>query len=170
MEAAKERIDLDTDLYDELDEDTQKDKYLSFRLASEDYGIEIRHIIEIIVMQEITRVPDMPNFIIGVINLRGNVISVMDIRLRFNLESRDYDDRTCIIVVKINEISIGLLVDTVNEVVDIPEDQIDPPPRTHSGVGSSFIQGMGKLDGNVKILLDIEKILYEEELDQIKGL
>ncbi len=170
MEATKERIDLDTDLYDELDEDTQKDKYLSFRLASEDYGIEIRHIIEIIVMQEITKVPDMPDFIIGVINLRGNVISVMDIRRRFSLEARDYDDRTCIIVVKINEISIGLIVDTVNEVVDIPESQIDPPPRTHSGLGSTFIQGMGKLDGNVKILLDIEKILYEEELDKIKEL
>ncbi len=170
MEATKERIDLDTDLYDELDEDTQKDKYLSFQLASEDYGIEIRHIIEIIVMQDITKVPDMPDFIIGVINLRGNVISVMDIRLRFNLEARDYDDRTCIIVVKINEISIGLLVDTVNEVMDIPESQIDPPPRTHSGIGSSFIQGMGKIGQNVKILLDIEKILYEEELNKIKEL
>ncbi|MBU3914539.1 chemotaxis protein CheW [bacterium] len=170
MDATNERIDLDTDLYDELDEDTQKDKYLSFRLASEDYGIEIRHIIEIIVMQEITRVPDMPDFIIGVINLRGNVISVMDIRLRFHLEARDYDDRTCIIVVKINEISVGLLVDTVNEVMDIPESQIDPPPRTHSGIGSSFIQGLGKIGQKVKILLDIEKILYEEELNKLKKL
>ncbi len=169
MEAVKERTELDVDLYDELDEDTQKDKYLSFRLGDEEYGIEIRHIIEIIVMQEITKVPDMPEFIIGVINLRGNVISVMDIRKRFNLNARDYDERTCIIVVQINNISIGLIVDTVNEVVDIPESQIDPPPRTHSGIGSSYIQGMGKIGERVKILLDIEKILYEEELEQIQA-
>lgn len=168
MEAVKERTDFDTDLYDELDEDTQKDKYLSFRLGAEEYAIEIQHIIEIIVMQEITKVPDMPDFIIGVINLRGNVISVMDIRRRFNLETRDYDDRTCIIVVSINNISIGLIVDTVNEVVDIPESQIDPPPKTHSGIRSNYIQGMGKIGDKVKILLDIEKILYEEELEQIQ--
>lgn len=170
MEALKEKTDQEIDLYDELDEDTQKDKYLSFRLGDEEYGIEIQHIIEIIVMQEITKVPDMPNFIIGVINLRGNVISVMDIRKRFGLESREFDDRTCIIVVRINNISIGLIVDTVNEVVDIPESQIDPPPRTHSGIGSNYIQGMGKIGEKVKILLDIEKILYEEELNQIKEL
>ena len=168
MEAVKERSELEMDLYDELDEDTQKDKYLSFRLGNEEYGIEIQHIIEIIVMQEITKVPDMPDFIIGVINLRGNVISVMDIRRRFNLETRDYDERTCIIVVNINNISIGLIVDTVNEVVDIPESQIDPPPKTHSGIRSNYIQGMGKIGEKVKILLDIEKILYEEELEQIK--
>ena len=168
MEAIKERADFDNDAYDEIDEDTQKDKYLSFRMGVEDYGIEIRHIIEIIVLQEITKVPDMPDFIIGVINLRGNVISVMDIRKRFNLESREYDERTCIIVVQINEISVGLIVDTVNEVIDLPEKQIDPPPKTHSGIRSNYIQGMGKVGNNVKILLDIEKILYEEELAQIQ--
>lgn len=153
---------------DDQDGDEQKDKYLTFHIGKENYGIEIRHVIEIIVMQEITVVPDMPDFIIGVINLRGQVISVMDIRTRFKMESREYDDRTCIIVVKINDISMGLIVDTVNEVIDIPESQMDPPPRTHSGIGSSFIRGMGKVDNSVKILLDIEKILYEEELEQVR--
>ena len=75
---------------------------------------------------------------------------------------------TCIIVVKINDLSVGLIVDTVNEVIDIPENQLDPPPKTHSGIGSSFIKGMGKVDGAVKILLDIEKILYEEEQEQVR--
>jgi purine-binding chemotaxis protein CheW len=155
---------------DEADEDEQKDKYLTFHLGKENYGLEIRHVIEIIVMQEITIVPDMPDFIIGVINLRGQVISVMDIRARFKLETRDYDDRTCIIVVKINDLSVGLIVDTVNEVIDIPENQMDPPPKTHAGVGSSYIKGMGKVDNDVKILLDIEKILYDEELEQVRDL
>lgn len=168
MEDTQEQGLMQSDLFDEMDEDAQKDKYLTFRLGNENYGIEIKHVIEIIVMQEITKVPDMPEFIIGVINLRGKVISVMDIRKRFALEAREFDDRTCIIVVNINEISIGLIVDTVNEVIDIPESQIDPPPRTHSGVGSSYIQGMGKVNDQVKILLDIEKILYEEDIEQIK--
>lgn len=166
-----EELNTELDSYDDDgDGDEQKDKYLTFHIDKEIYGIEIRHVIEIIVMQEITIVPDMPDFIIGVINLRGQVISVMDIRTRFQMESRKYDDRTCIIVVKINDISVGLIVDTVNEVIDIPENQLDPPPRTHSGIGSSYIKGMGKVGNNVKILLDIEKILYDEELEQVQQL
>ena len=94
-------IELDDDLYDD-DEDTQKDKYLTFHLAGEDYGIEIAFVTEIIGIQKITDVPDMPEFIKGVINLRGKVIPVMDVRIKFNLEARDYDERTCIIVVDIN--------------------------------------------------------------------
>lgn len=168
--AEYEELNAELDTYDDAEGDEQKDKYLTFHIDKENYGIEIRHVIEIIVMQEITVVPDMPDFIIGVINLRGQVISVMDIRARFKMEAREYDDRTCIIVVKINDISIGLIVDTVNEVIDIPESQMDPPPKTHSGIGSSYIKGMGKVDNSVKILLDIEKILYEEELEQVRKL
>lgn len=167
--AEYEELNAELDSFDDdVEGDEQKDKYLTFHIGQENYGIEIRHVIEIIVMQEITIVPDMPDFIIGVINLRGQVISVMDIRARFKMEAREYDDRTCIIVVKINDISMGLIVDTVNEVIDIPEDKMDPPPRTHSGIGSSYIKGMGKIDNSVKILLDIEKILYEEELEQVR--
>ena len=159
--------DIEMDLYDELDEDTQKDKYLSFRLGAEEYGIEIQHIIEIIVMQEITKVPDMPDFIIGVINLRGNVISVMDIRRRFGLDARDYDDRTCIIVVQINNISIGLIVDSVKEVLDIPGSQIDPAPNITKGSESRFIQGLGKVGDKVKIILDMNNILFADELNML---
>ena len=161
------QVDLD-ELNDELDEDALKDRFLTFHLGKESYGLEIRHVTEIIVLQEITKVPDLSDFIIGVVNLRGNVISVMDMRKRVHLEPREYDDRTCIIVVNINDLSIGLLVETVNEVLNIPEEQVDPPPRTHSGIKSSYILGMGKVDKQVKILLNIEMILHEEELEQIQ--
>jgi len=170
MEKTTHELNFDIETYDKSDEDAQKDMYLTFHLGEEDYGLEIRHVIEIVVMQEITTVPDMPDFVIGVINLRGQVISVIDIRTRFKLEVREYDDRTCIIVVRINDVSVGIIVDTVNEVINIPESQVDPPPRTHSGIKSSYIKGMGKISQNVKILLDIEKILYEEELAQISAL
>ena len=159
-------VEFDGDLYDE-DEDTQKDKYLTFHLAGEDYGIEIAFVTEIIGIQNITDVPDMPNFIKGVINLRGKVIPVMDVRTKFKLESREYDERTCIVVVDINETSIGLVVDEVCEVVDIPEEQVEPPPQTGKGKSSRYLQGMGKIGDEVKILLNVEKLLYEEEFEQI---
>ena len=152
----------------ELDDDdavnAQKDKYLTFRIASEDYGIEIRYVTEIVVMQQITQVPDMPKFIKGVINLRGTVISVLDMRSRFHLEEREYDDRTCIIVVNVDDLPVGLIVDSVNEVVDIPIDLIDPPPKTHSGNQTNYIVGMGKIGEKVKILLNVKEFLSEEDL------
>ena len=157
---------LDEDLYDE-DEDAQKDKFLTFRVGEEDYGIDIRYVTEIIGIQKITEVPDMPGFVKGVINLRGKVIPVMDVRTRFSLESREYDDRTCIMVVNINDLSIGLIVDRVIEVMDIPESHIEPPPRMGIGVKSRYIKGMGKVGEEVKILLDVNKLLFEEELMQI---
>lgn len=143
----------------DVEEDTQKDRFLSFRIEEEDYGIEIKYVTEIIVMHKVTEVPGTPLFIKGVINLRGKVIPVMDVRERFNLEARTYDDRTCIVVVEVSEVSVGLIVDTVNEVVDIPGDRIDPPPSTHSGVESSYISGMGKIGKKVKILLDLKNVL-----------
>ncbi len=161
-------IGLDDDLYDE-DEDTQKDKYLTFHLAGEDYGIEIIFVTEIIGIQKITEVPDMPEFIKGVINLRGKVIPVMDVRTKFKLEARSYDERTCIVVVDINENSIGLVVDEVSEVVDIPEEQVEPPPKTGQGQSSRYLKGLGKMGADVKILLNVEKLLYEEELEQISS-
>ncbi|MDH5297798.1 MAG: chemotaxis protein CheW, partial [Desulfobulbaceae bacterium] len=134
----------DDDLYD--DEDTMKDKYLTFHLAGEDYGLDIAFVTEIIGIQRITEVPDMPDFVKGVINLRGKVIPVMDVRLRFHLPAREYDERTCIVVVDINGTAVGLVVDQVNEVADIPEEQVEPPPRTTKGESSRFLKGMGKMD------------------------
>ncbi len=164
MNASQNALDPDDDLFD--DEDTQKDKYLTFRIANEDYGIAIANVTEIIGIQSITEIPEMPDYIKGVINLRGKVIPVMDVRKRFKLPEREYDERTCIIVVEIDGTSVGLVVDTVNEVADIPEDQVEPPPKSKHK-GGSYIQGIGKIGKEVKILLDINKILYEEELETI---
>lgn len=153
--------DIDDDLYD--DEDTQKDKFLTFHLAGEDYGIDIAYVTEIIGIQKITEIPDMPPFIKGVINLRGKVIPVMDVRLRFQMEARDYDERTCIIVVDIHGTAVGLVVDEVREVADIPEAQVEPPPQAGKGQSSRYLKGLGKMGEEVKILLNVEKLLYEEE-------
>ena len=148
-------------------EDTQRDKYLTFHLAGEDYGIEIRYVIEIIGIQNITEVPDMPAFIRGVINLRGKVIPVMDVRARFSLEDREYDDRTCIIVVNVEGTEVGLVVDEVSEVADIPEANVEPPPKTSRDAETSYIQGMGKINNTVKILLDVHKLLFSGEMQEI---
>ncbi len=168
MAAMTKDIDFDDDLYD--DEDTQKDKYLTFYMAGEDYGIDIAYVTEIIGIQKITEVPDMPLFIKGVINLRGKVIPVMDVRLRFNMEERAYDERTCIIVIDINSMAVGLVVDEVREVADIPEDQVEPPPQTGKGKSSRYLKGMGKIGAEVKILLNAEKLLYDEELEKLEAL
>jgi purine-binding chemotaxis protein CheW len=167
MAENKTMNDLNTSISEE-NEDTQKGKYLTFHLAKEDYGIEIRYVTEIIGIQKITEVPDMPAFVKGVINLRGKVVPVMDVRTRFDMPVREYDDRTCIIVVNIDDKSVGLVVDKVNEVADIPENQIEAPPRT-TRESTGYIQGMGKIGNEVKILLNVQKLLYSDELAMING-
>lgn len=143
-------------------EDTQKDKFLTFMLGSEHYGIEIQYVTEIIGIQAITEVPELPDYIKGIINLRGKIIPVMDVRLRFKKESREYDDRTCVIVIEIKDISIGLIVDSVSEVLTIPEQEIVSPPEVKKG-GSRFIKGVGKVENEVKLILDCDKLLNDEE-------
>lgn len=160
----KENIDVTQEGF-QIDQDSMQGMYLTFELANEGYGLEIRYVIEIIGIQPVTYVPDMPGHVIGVLNLRGKVIPIIDVRLRFHLASRDYDERTCIIVVNVNEHSVGLVVDKVNEVVDIPLKEIEPPPATGRG-GSQYIQGMGKLGQQVKILLNIETLIEDEELEE----
>ncbi len=141
-------------------EDTLKNMYLTFRLGNEDYGIEIRYVTEIVGMQKITEVPDMPQFVKGVVNLRGQVIPVLDMRIRFHMEPREYDERTCIVVVNINQAQVGLVVDTVNEVRNIEEDMISPPPKD----SAQYIQGMGKVGEEVIILLEGRRLLFEHEV------
>lgn len=144
---------------------TREGKYLTFVLAGEEYGLEILKVREIISVMEITEVPQVPAFIKGVINLRGKVIPVMDLRLKFGMESVEYTRETCIIVANIGDLLIGVVVDTVAEVLDITEAEIDPPPTFGSTVKTDFIMGMGKIKGKVKILLDIDKILSIDELN-----
>ncbi len=163
---------IDNDIFQ--GEDSQQDLFLTFHLHGEDYGFSISYVTEIIGIQKITVVPDMPDEIKGVINLRGRVIPVMDVRLKFGLPSREYDDRTCVIVVDVDDLTTGLVVDRVNEVVEIPTTQIEPPPN-HGGT-RNYIQGMGKIDSDVKILLDIEALVgvvegeYSSETDDSDGL
>lgn len=159
-----------TDILDfaEQEEDTLKGKYLIFSMGDELYGIEIRYITEIIVIQPITVVPEMPQYIKGITNLRGKIIPVMDARLRFKKEVREYDDRTCIIVLDSNNISTGLIVDSVSEVITIADEDIAPPPDINHG-GIKYIKGVGKTDGKVKLLLDCNKLLSDDEVELLSS-
>ncbi len=149
-------------------ENTQKDLYLTFQLGQEDYGMEISHVTEIVGIQKITEIPDMPHYIKGVINLRGEVIPVMDVRRRFGMAERSYDDRTCLVVVRVADITIGMVVDRVKEVSEIPVSQIEPPPRMHRN-RSSYLSGMGKIGDSVKILLAMGQLLVDENFSIIKS-
>jgi len=147
-------------------------KYLTFTLADEEYGIGILKIKEIIGMMSITTVPQTPEFVKGVINLRGKVIPVMDLRLRFGMEPIDYNERTCIIVVEIEgvagTIQIGLVVDTVSEVLNINSEDIEKAPTFGAKLNTDYILGMAKVEGGVKILLDIDQVISEEEIGMIE--
>lgn len=165
----KEKLKSLEALIDEVDdenEDLQEDKYLTFFLNQEEYGIEIRHVTEIVGIQNITPVPDLPHYVKGVINLRGKVIPVMDVRLRFSMSEKEYTDRTCIIVINVEGQSVGLVVDYVSEVVDIPKDNIEFQLKMRNGKSSNFIQGIGKVGKSVKILLNAEKLLFDN-IDKI---
>ena len=143
-------------------------KYLTFELGQEEYGIGILKIKEIIGMMPITAVPQTPSFIKGVINLRGKVIPVTDLRMKFGLETADYNERTCIIVVEIDcgsqQLIMGLVVDAVSEVANIKGGEIESTPDFGNGNQTSFVKGMAKIAGGVKILLDIDRILTGEQM------
>jgi len=151
--------------------ESQAGKYLTFALAQEEYGIGILRIKEIIGMMPVTAVPQTPPYIKGIINLRGKVIPVTDLRLKFGLEPMEYTDRTCIIVVEINNNSrsliMGLVVDAVSEVANIKGDDIEKTPDFGVRLQSGYIQGMAKSEGRVKVLLDIDRVLANDQLAAI---
>jgi purine-binding chemotaxis protein CheW len=146
--------------------EAQEGKYLTFILGSEEYGILIKRVKEIIGIMDITNIPRTPEFIKGVINLRGKIIPIMDLRLRFGLEEKEYNQRTCIIVVEINAGEIkkqmGIVVDTVSEVVNIQKNEIDPSTKYDVSGETDFLMGLGKIKGKVILLLDIDQILSSE--------
>ncbi len=148
-------------------------KYLTFSMADEEYGIGILIIKEIIGMMAITSVPQTPEFVKGIINLRGKVIPVIDLRLRFGMEAIGYTERTCIIVVEITggtgTIQIGIVVDSVSEVLTISGDEVEDTPTFGTSLNTDYILGMAKMEGGVKILLDIDKVLSGEEIEAIEG-
>jgi purine-binding chemotaxis protein CheW len=146
-------------------------KYLTFALAGEEYGIGILKVKEIIGIMTITPVPQTPGYIKGVINLRGKVIPVIDLRLKFNMESAAYTERTCIIVVEISnnehKIMMGIVVDSVSEVLNIRQGEIADTPAFGSRVDTAYILGMAKMGGGVKILLDIDRVLSDHEFQNV---
>ena len=146
-------------------------KYLTFRLAGEAYGLEILKVQEIIRVMDVTRVPRTPEFIRGVINLRGKVVPVVDLGLKFGLGETARQDRTCIVVVQVIQakatVTMGILVDEVNEVLGIAASQIEPAPEFGVAVDSAFILGMGKVDDKVIMLLDAERVLTATEVGAV---
>ncbi|MDF2944428.1 MAG: CheW protein [Herbinix sp.] len=155
------------ELYEE--EDTQKDKYLTFKLENESYGIEIKCVTEIIGIQPFTKIPELPEYIRGIINLRGKIIPVMDVRLRFKKPFKEYNDRTCIIVIDINDINVGLIVDSVADVHTIHDADIVPPPELSKNT-NRYIKGIGKISNDVELLLDCNKLLKEDEVEALADL
>ena len=146
-------------------------KYLTFALGPEEYGLEILKVREIIGYMEITAVPQTPHHVKGVINLRGQVIPVIDLRAKFGMETTDVTEETCIIVVEIAQgnrnFNTGIVVDHVQEVLDIAGEEIEEPPQFGSSVNTDFILGMGKIGDTVKILLDIDRVLGDDNLEGI---
>mgnify|MGYP006287978301 FL=1 len=146
-------------------------KYLTFALAKEEYGLEILKVREIIGYMDITAVPQTPDYVKGVINLRGQVIPVIDLRAKFAMEATDVTDQTCIIVVEIAQdgrtFSTGIVVDFVQEVLDIEGENIEEAPQFGAAVDTEFILGMGKVGESVKILLDIDRVLGGSELGNL---
>jgi len=143
-------------------------KYLTFCLDREEYGLEILKVQEIIGLMSVTRVPGMPDFIRGVINLRGKVIPVMELRLKFGMEAGENTEKTCVIVVQVgrgdSKLIMGVIVDEVSEVLDIGAEQIEPPPTFGGSLKTDFILGMGKVDQKVVMLLDIDRVLSQDEM------
>jgi purine-binding chemotaxis protein CheW len=142
---------------------------VSFRLANEEYGVDIMRVQEIILMGQITKMPEVPDFICGLINLRGHVIPIVDLRKRFNLPVTENNEHTRIIVVNVASKTIGMVVDAVNEVLRINEDQIEPPPSSVAGIDHTYITGLVKFQDKLLILLSIENILSQEEKARLVG-
>jgi len=153
--------------------DSNDNKFLSYCLGNEEYGVEILRVREIIGIIDITPLPQTPDYVKGVINLRGKIIPVIELRSKFGMPSVEYNEETCIIVVEVadangsDQFQMGVVVDTVSEVLDIAKDQIEPAPRFGCSLNTDYILGMGKTKNKVIILLDIDKVLTQEEFGDL---
>ena len=140
---------------------------VTFSIGEEEFGVNILKVQEIIRTMEITKVPRAPEFVEGVINLRGKVIPIIDLRRRFGLAPKAHDKNTRIIVIEINNIIVGFVVDAVSEVLRIPASTVEPPPPVVAGVDSDYISGVGKLQDRLLIMLDLDKLLSSEDMDML---
>jgi purine-binding chemotaxis protein CheW len=144
-------------------EDTQHGRYLTFTLGEEVFGIEIRFVTEIVGMQPITRMPQAPAYMKGIINLRGKIIPVIDMRLKFQKEPIEYDDRTCVIIVEVDGLSGGLIVDQVDEVITISDEDTIPPPSYGKDMQNYYVANIGKVKDEIKLLLDCGRIFQNTQ-------
>jgi purine-binding chemotaxis protein CheW len=149
-------------------EDTLHGKYLTFMLDQESYGMEISYITDIIQMQPIATLPEVKRYIKGIINLRGEIIPVMDVRLRFGKPEIGYTERTCIIVARTESLCVGLIVDSVSEVIQIADESISLPPRINA-TSNHFIKSIGKVGQEIKLLLDFEKLVADDEPETVRA-
>ncbi|MCL2163418.1 MAG: chemotaxis protein CheW [Oscillospiraceae bacterium] len=153
----------DNDQFEEMEEDDSlEEKYLTFKLGDEEFGVSIGFVTEIIGIQAVTFVPDLPDFVKGIINLRGQIIPVIDVRLRFRKPEFEYNDRTCIIVLRIKDLPVGFIVDSVAEVFQIPDDSIIPPPQAKNVYHQQYISGIGKVEDKIILIMDCEKLISED--------
>lgn len=167
-ELSKQNQDDLLDLSD--DENVQKTKYMTFKSGSEHFGLDIQYVNEIIQIPSITAIPRTEAYIKGLINLRGKIVPVIDVRLRFNQEPLKYDDRTCIIVVNVNTVTVGLIVEQIAEVIEIKEENILPPPKMGrvDKTDHKFVYGIARVGNSVKLLLDPDKLLNDEDVSAIE--
>ncbi len=142
-------------------------KVIVFRLKDEEYGVEVNQVKSIEKLEHITRVPRTPKFVKGVINLRGVVTPIIDLRNRFALEETAYTDSTRVIIVAVGEMEVGLIVDAANDVIDIPVNAIEPPPEVVGGVEAAYLRGVAKLERRLLILLNLDKVLNTDEIKQL---
>lgn len=155
-----------------MDQNSQKAingilQLVTFNIAEEEFGVDIMHVKEIIRMMEITKVPKSPDFVEGVINLRGNVVPIIDLRKRFSMEGKERDKNTRISVIDLDGTIVGFVVDAVHEVLRIPSDTVEPPPPVVSGIDSDYISGVGKLDDRLLIMLDLHRLLTGNEREAL---
>lgn len=171
MEKTDELRSQEDDVQDTSAEyDAQKGKYMTFKSGDEYFGLKIQYVNEIIGFQTITAIPETEDYIKGLINLRGKIIPVIDVRLRFKQAPFEYNDRTCIIVINVKSTVVGLIVEKIAEVVEIKEENILPPPTIGRAekVHNKYVYGIGKVGDSVKLLLDPDKLLNDEDLSALE--
>lgn len=151
------------------EQDAMRGRYLTFLLGDETYGIEINQVMEIIGMQPITEMPEMPEYVKGIINLRGSIIPAMDVRIRFQKPEVDYTDRTCMIVIHFGGRSMGMIVDCVSEVLTIPDEDLAEKPEIGSKGSRGYIRNIGKVSDHIVLLIDCEKLFGEQTGEPISG-
>lgn len=151
----------------EANEETLRNRYLTYQVGNEMFGIQIRYVIEIVGLQQITEMPEMPEYIRGIMNLRGKIIPVMDIRLRFGMPWREYDDRTCIIVINMDDVSVGLVIDSVSDVLTISDNEIMNKPEMSTKSECDYISRIGRKDNQVILLIDCEALLKKSDYQKI---